>query len=169
MNFTTLRALLVVTLLCLSGAVLAAPGGPIGGIIVKGGKNPGGQMRALATTDARGAFSIVFAEGGDYRLAFDASSRKEFGDRMKAGLQVGYTLVPRTAGSEAKDQADSATRSPELRVQLESGAMVITVPRGGGELRGVLRAAPAATAADRAINENGISEAPSKPKRPVKK
>ena len=35
-----------------------APGNPIGGIIVKGGKNPGGQMFVQTTTDAAGAYTL---------------------------------------------------------------------------------------------------------------
>ena len=34
------------------------PGGPIGGIIVKGGKNPGGQMFVQTVTDSNGNYSI---------------------------------------------------------------------------------------------------------------
>lgn len=35
------------------------PGGPIGGIIVKGGKNPGGQMFTQTTTNAAGEYTLV--------------------------------------------------------------------------------------------------------------
>ena len=34
------------------------PGTPIGGIIVKGGKNPGGQMFVQTTTDALGNYTL---------------------------------------------------------------------------------------------------------------
>ncbi len=43
----------------------ARPGGPIGGIIVKGGKNPGGQMLTM-TTDENGEFSLDVTEPGNY-------------------------------------------------------------------------------------------------------
>lgn len=36
-----------------------APGNPIGGIIVKGGKNPGGNMFAQTTTDASGGYTLT--------------------------------------------------------------------------------------------------------------
>lgn len=44
-----------------SGAPLSpqAPGNPIGGIIVKGGKNPGGTMFAQTTTDASGGYTLT--------------------------------------------------------------------------------------------------------------
>lgn len=35
-----------------------APGQPIGGIVVKGGKNPGGNMFAQTTTDANGTYTL---------------------------------------------------------------------------------------------------------------
>lgn len=44
------------------------PGNPIGGIIVKGGKNPGGQYFAQTTTDANGNYSFNNLPSGDYFL-----------------------------------------------------------------------------------------------------
>ena len=57
MKLVSLLILAVVSI-----AAVAAPGQPIGGIIVKGGKNPGGQMPVLATTDSKGRFDIAFPE-----------------------------------------------------------------------------------------------------------
>jgi hypothetical protein len=37
---------------------VAVPGNPIGGIIVKGGKNPGGQMFVQTTTDTNGTYTL---------------------------------------------------------------------------------------------------------------
>jgi hypothetical protein len=45
----------------------ARPGTPIGGIIVKGGKNPGGQMRQLQTNDY-GEFEYKGLDAGNYRI-----------------------------------------------------------------------------------------------------
>ncbi|MDF2452277.1 MAG: hypothetical protein K0S26_1781 [Bacteroidota bacterium] len=41
-----------------TGFKTAAPGNPIGGIIVKGGKNPGGQMFVQTMTDTSGAYVL---------------------------------------------------------------------------------------------------------------
>jgi hypothetical protein len=52
------------------GNILSAalkPGGPIGGIIVKGGKNPGGQMRTT-TTNAYGEFEFTDWQPGSYTI-----------------------------------------------------------------------------------------------------
>ncbi len=172
MNFTAMRTLLAVTLLYVSSAVLAAPGTPIGGIIVKGGKNPGGQMRTLATTDASGAFTIRFAEGGDYRLQFDGGGRKDVSARMKAGLQVDYA-IKRTAEPvpEPKGQAQQASRHTPFHNKLDNGQMLVAIPKGGGEIRGVLRTLATADAAPaaRAITESGVSASQPKPKGGVKK
>lgn len=169
MNVTAVRTLLAAALLYVSSAVLAAPGTPIGGIIVKGGKNPGGQMRTLATTDTSGAFTIRFAEGGDYRLQFDGSSRKDASARMKAGLQVDYAIKRTAELVAAKGQAQQASRHTPFHNKLENSQMVVAIPKGGGEIRGVLRTlAPAETApAARAITESGVSA--SQPKGGVKK
>ncbi len=49
----------------LPSGVAKAPGEPIGGIIVKGGRNPGGQMFTV-TTDKNGQAEIVIREAGNY-------------------------------------------------------------------------------------------------------
>lgn len=50
---------------------IAVPGNPIGGIIVKGGKNPGGQMFSQTTTDANGNYSFGNLPPGDYFILVD--------------------------------------------------------------------------------------------------
>lgn len=60
MNSNVTKLLIAMALMSFSDATLAAAGQPIGGIIVKGGRNPGGQMHVLATTDASGKFKIEF-------------------------------------------------------------------------------------------------------------
>ena len=168
MKFTSMRVLLAATLLSVSTAVLAAPGNPIGGIIVKGGKNPGGQMLTLATTDARGGFTVRFAEGGTYRLAFD----EDFGEQTKAGVRVDY-VIKRSAeiAAERKGEAAGASRHTPFHNRLENGQMVVTIPKGGGEVRGVLQAVSTSdvSQAGRAINESGVGASPVKPKGGVRK
>lgn len=48
-----------------------APGNPIGGIIVKGGKNPGGQLFSQTTTDSNGDYFFDNLPAGDYFLLVD--------------------------------------------------------------------------------------------------
>lgn len=51
-------------------ALVAAPGSPIGGIVVKGGKNPGGNM--LLITDENGGFELTGLETGSYEFKLTA-------------------------------------------------------------------------------------------------
>jgi len=52
------------------GVMLRQAGTPIGGIIVKGGKNPGGQMRTM-TTDENGEFEFTGLEAGSYTITVE--------------------------------------------------------------------------------------------------
>lgn len=47
------------------------PGTPIGGIIVKGGKNPGGQMMTT-TTNEKGEIVLNILEAGNYKFTITA-------------------------------------------------------------------------------------------------
>jgi len=173
MKFPVARVVVALVLLYFSNAAFAAPGSPIGGIMVKGGKNPGGQMRALATTDATGKFKIEFVEGGDYKLEFEGKSSKDFGERVKAGLQVDYLMKRRDEiAADAKHGAANISRHTPFHNKLADSQMVVTVPTGGGEIRGVLQSAGGSGpdhAAERAINESGVSVKSPKPKGGVKK
>jgi hypothetical protein len=48
-----------------------APGNPIGGIVVKGGRNPGAQLFAQTTTDANGQYSFNNLPDGNYFIVVD--------------------------------------------------------------------------------------------------
>jgi hypothetical protein len=48
-------------------AFVASPGQPIGGIVVKGGKNPGGSTLTI-TTNGDGTFQLIGIKAGDYRF-----------------------------------------------------------------------------------------------------
>lgn len=130
-------------------------------------------MRALATTDATGKFKIEFVEGGDYKLEFEGKSRKDFGERVKAGLEVDYVMKRSDeSAADAKQEAANMSRHTPFHKKLENAQMVVTVPAGGGEVRGVLQSLDASDpdhAAGRAINESGVSVKSPKPKGGVKK
>ncbi|MBS1563352.1 MAG: hypothetical protein JST39_03140 [Bacteroidetes bacterium] len=53
-------------------AATAKPGSPIGGIVVKGGKNPGADFTNL-TVNSKGQIGFEVLEGGDYKLIIEAS------------------------------------------------------------------------------------------------
>jgi hypothetical protein len=110
----------------------AAPGTPIGGIIVKGGKNPGGQMLVSATTDPAGKFTLHFNAGGEYRLTFDQpQARNRSGETIETALQVDYLV---------QTPADAARRA-FFHENIERGAITVTIPAGGGTITGTLSSA----------------------------
>lgn len=153
-----------IVVLYVSTMALALAGQPIGGIIVKGGKNPGGQMRALATTDADGRFRIQFTDGGDYTLEFDGMSNMEFVARVKQGVDVHYSV--RSKASDVRG-GDVATRHTPFHNKQPIARMIVNVPNGGGTVSGRLEtrdpAGPEAATA-RAINEAGMAPLPKKTK-----
>jgi hypothetical protein len=172
MKFTTARSIASAILVFVTHAVLAAPGTPIGGIIVKGGKNPGGQMLVLATTDAGGNFTIEFTEGGEYKLEFEAKSAKEFGERVKAGMQMDYVIKTKEnlAGTDSQRQASEMSRHTPFHNKIENARVVVTVPHGGGAIRGVLQALnPSGSPAEKAIDQSGVSVKSDQPKGGIKR
>jgi len=54
---------------------MAKPGNPIGGIIVKGGKNPGGGMNIQAVSNENGDVELTIPEAGDYLFKLEAPKR----------------------------------------------------------------------------------------------
>jgi hypothetical protein len=151
----------VMTSLC------AMPGTPIGGIIVKGGKNPGGQMLVRTTTDSSGKFTLNFIEGGEYQLSIEQPSatgqrKSTFGEKVNAGIALDYLVS--TANS-------SVGRQAPIHKKIENGFVLISVPAGGANVTGTLNSIDAATTSEvseRAINESGVS-VKSDPKKGVKK
>lgn len=66
-------------------AKLAAPGSPIGGIVVKGGKNPGGNM--LLVTDEDGGFELTGLEMGSYEFKLTAPDEAQAKSISEKGLK----------------------------------------------------------------------------------
>ncbi|WP_028786002.1 hypothetical protein [Terrimonas ferruginea] len=54
---------------------MAKPGSPIGGIVVKGGKNPGGGMNIQAVSNENGDVELTIPEAGDYLFKLEAPKR----------------------------------------------------------------------------------------------
>jgi hypothetical protein len=154
-------------------AASAAPGEPIGGIVVKGGKNPGGQMLVLTTTGADGSFTIEFAEGGEYRLVFEGKSRKQSAERVQAGMQLEYVVQARNKMTvSSKQHASSMSRHTPFHNKIENAQTIVVVPQGGGIVRGALQSlnsSDSGQAADRAINESGVSVKSPPPKGGIKR
>lgn len=72
---------------------LAKPGNPIGGIIVKGGKNPGGNMTNL-TVDSNGNIRFEVLEAGNYKFMVETpgntnqqKTKKKTVEKATSGLK----------------------------------------------------------------------------------
>jgi hypothetical protein len=61
-------------------SLVYSPGNPIGGIIVKGGKDSGGNLIQL-TTNNSGEFEFTIKEAGDYNLSFLAPQGKSISEK----------------------------------------------------------------------------------------
>jgi hypothetical protein len=163
MKFSSATIISFLTLAVVSLAAVAAPGSPIGGIIVKGGKNPGGQMLVLGTTDAEGKFKIKFAESGDYKLEFVGKANKTLVARETDDVRLEYAV---RAVADTQKLASAASHTARFSSNLGNAQLLVTVPKGGAEIAGVLQtsAVEARPSAERAINESGVSVKSSKPK-----
>lgn len=173
MNAAAAKLIAVILLTCLPYVSMAAPGTPIGGIIVKGGKNPGGQMLVLGTTDAAGNFTVEFAEGGEYRIEFSGKSRREFRERVRPGVKLDYIIGKRNEiAADAKRQAPAISPQVIFQDKGETAYLLITVPQGGAFVRGTLRATDATNenpVVERGIHESGVGIKPTKPKGDIKR
>ncbi|WP_109698137.1 carboxypeptidase regulatory-like domain-containing protein [Chitinophaga deserti] len=63
---------------------MARPGNPIGGIIVKGGKNPGGNLMVVTSND-KGEFEFKGLAAGEYQFTLTAPQEKSSGQGVKRG------------------------------------------------------------------------------------
>jgi hypothetical protein len=63
-----------------------APGNPIGGIIVKGGKNPGGSMMVITAND-NGEFELNGIEAGDYKFTITAPGQPSLKGITEKGIK----------------------------------------------------------------------------------
>lgn len=130
-------------------------------------------MLVLTTTNADGSFTIEFAEDGEYKIELEGKSRNEFAKRVKAGMQLEYVIQARTkmvAGS--KQQASRMSRHTPFHNKIGNAQTIVVVPQGGGIVRGALRSlnsSDTGKAADRAINEPGVSVKSPPPKGGIKR
>jgi len=76
----------------LYGAGMAKPGSPIGGIVVKGGKNPGGNMLIVSSND-NGEFELNGLETGEYQFVLSAPETPQ-------GKSINEKGVKRVSASE---------------------------------------------------------------------
>ena len=156
MNFKIVKLVSLLTLAVVSIAAVAAPGTPIGGIVVKGGKNPGGQMLVLATTDSKGRFDIALPEEGEYRIEFGMGAKTRLRETPIGEVRLDYVVTPMCCRSQSKPT--DASRTTILSNKFTNAPLLIVVPKGGADISGAFQ--PEATkkgpTAGKGIQENGI-------------
>lgn len=140
MNIRASRTIAIIFAMLCIPTIAAAPGNPIGGIIVKGGKNPAGQMRALATTDRNGEFTIEFREGGEYKIAFEFKAGDQRRNQIKDGMQLEYTLKSSgTAAHSMTRQASRTVPSATVLVKIDRAPILIAIPTNGATVSGKIQ------------------------------
>ena len=156
MNFKIVKLVSLLTLAVVSIAAVAAPGNPIGGIIVKGGKNPGGQMLVLATTDSKGRFDIAFPDEGEYRIEFGVGANTTLREDPIGELRLDYVATPMCCRSQSK--SIDASRTTILSNNFNNAPLLIVVPKGGADISGAFQseATKKGPAAGKGITQSGI-------------
>ncbi len=121
-------------------------------------------MLVLGTTDAEGKFKIKFAESGDYKLEFVGRVNKNLVARGADDVGLEYAV---RAVADTQKLLQGASHTARFSSNLGNAQLVVTVPKGGAEIAGVLQTTSpveAGPSAERAINESGVSVKSSKPK-----
>ena len=156
MNLKIVKLVSLLTLAVVSTAAVAGPGTPIGGIVVKGGKNPGGQMLVLATTDSKGRFDIAFPEEGEYRVEFGIGAKTTLREDLSGDLRLDYVATPMCCRSHSKPM--DASRTTVLSNNFNNAPLLIVVPKGGADISGSFQseATKKGPAAGKGITQSGI-------------
>ena len=170
MNFKIVKLVSLLTLAVISIAAVAAPGTPIGGIVVKGGRNPGGQMLVLATTASKGRFDIAFPEEGEYRIEFGMGAKTTLREVPIGEGRLDYVVTPMCCRSQSKPT--DASRTTILSNNFKDARLLIVVPKGGADISGAFRSAATnqGPAADRNLehDDQDVSVKSSRPNSGIK-
>jgi hypothetical protein len=96
---------------------LARPGEPIGGIIVKGGRNPGGQMKL--TTNSNGEFTFENAKPADFQFTIETKETNTGdGNNARPGTPIGGIIVK--GGKNSRGQMFTLTSDANGVVTLKN-------------------------------------------------
>ena len=98
------------------GQLVTKPGTPIGGIVVKGGKNPGGQMKNLVVDD-QGNLRFEVMEAGNYKFIIQTPETTD-GNNQNAREHVGDPHE-NLNGKHLKD-LNNSERSKKLKSKHET-------------------------------------------------
>ncbi|RZK57808.1 MAG: hypothetical protein EOO91_09440 [Pedobacter sp.] len=104
------------------------PGTPIGGIIVKGGKNPGGQMMTTTTND-KGEIVLNILEAGNYKFTITAP-QTAVAEQAASKDNRTYT------GGRKNEEASATSERKGWDGTVKGGSRVAGEPIGGVVVKG---------------------------------
>ncbi len=122
----------------LNSASQPLPGQPIGGIVVKGGKNPGGNL-ITTTTNEKGEFGFVAAEAGNYQFSLLMPAEAQDFNTTRSNRERGQLAAGSgTAGASANPVKAEAQDFNTTRNNKERGQLVAAPgnPIGGIIVKG---------------------------------
>lgn len=117
----------------LAVALPGIAGQPIGGIVVKGGKNPGGNM-LVSRTNERGELELKGLEAGHYTFTLSAPERTAL-QKGDAGVPAPAQDASRVAGNPIGGIIVKGGKNPGgnavVLVVIQGDRMDVTVPEAG--------------------------------------
>lgn len=96
-----------------AGAAMVKPGSPIGGIVVKGGKNPGGNAIKLVT-DENGEITFTVTEAGSYTFRITFPEAAEASERRVEVLKSNTTGNPNPPKNKRETRTYTGGRKNEI-------------------------------------------------------
>lgn len=132
-----LTGLLLTGLALLVASFPSLAGTPIGGIVVKGGKNPGGNAMVLET-DERGELHLNGLEAGHYTFALLSSEGPKFGQvdmrepaLLTAPAQEASRVAVNPIGGIIVKGGKNPGGNAMVLVVIQDGRMDLTIPEAG--------------------------------------
>lgn len=109
---------------------MAKPGQPIGGIVVKGGKNPGGNL-ITTTTNNNGEFVFTALEKGNYKFSFTIPAEAQDFNTTRNNRERGQLAT--NSGSDGKQHTSNpnqlkAQNNNTIRSGREESTKLVTDP-----------------------------------------
>lgn len=118
--------------------IIAAPGQPIGGIVVKGGKNPGGNS-INSLTNANGEITFTITVPGEYKLQVlepQGNQQARVATYKKKGVKIAAGTVAPTTNKSISDKGVRRTEAEAIVLGNPIGGIIVKGGKnpGGGNM-----------------------------------